>query len=47
MQGRRIGADEFHLGDMSSYFSKLEILRAPHHTFEKRSQELGTEVTFW
>lgn len=47
VQGRRIGADEFHSGNMSSYFSKLEILRAPHHTFEKRSQELGIEVTFW
>lgn len=33
--------------ETSGCSNKLVILRALHHTFEKRSWELGIEVTFW
>lgn len=42
-RGRWVSLEE----EMSGCSNKLVILRALHHTFEKRSWELGIEVTFW
>lgn len=41
--GRWVSLEE----EMSGCSNKLVILRALHHTFEKRPWELGVEVTFW
>lgn len=41
--GRWVSLEE----EMSGCSNKLVILRALHHTFEKRPWELGIEVTFW